>query len=42
MTEARGRYRNSAVESRGAETAVLRKSEEGWKISAIHWSSTDG
>ena len=42
VTEARGRYRNRDVESRGAETMVLRRSEKGWKISAIHWSSTDG
>ena len=41
-TETRGMYRGKQVESQGAETVVLQKGEEGWKISAIHWSSREG
>jgi len=41
-TETRGTYRGRGVESRGVETVVLRKRDEGWRISAIHWSSRDG
>jgi uncharacterized protein (TIGR02246 family) len=35
----RGKYRGKAVNSAGAELMVLTRTGEGWKISAIHWSS---
>jgi ketosteroid isomerase-like protein len=34
-----GEYRGRAINSRGAELMVLTRSADGWKISAIHWSS---
>ena len=37
----RGRYRGRAVNSAGAELVVLTRTVDGWKISAIHWSSRD-
>jgi ketosteroid isomerase-like protein len=36
---ARGRYRGRVVDSAGAELMVLTRAADGWKISAIHWSS---
>lgn len=36
---ARGEFRDRKVDSRGAELAVLTRSETGWLIRAIHWSS---
>jgi ketosteroid isomerase-like protein len=36
---ARGRYRDRDVNSQSAELVVLRRSGDGWVISAIHWSS---
>jgi ketosteroid isomerase-like protein len=35
----RGEFRGRAVNSAGAELMVLTRTTEGWKISAIHWSS---
>lgn len=35
----RGEYRGRAVNSAGAELIVLRRTGDGWKIAAIHWSS---
>lgn len=35
----RGEYRGRAVNSAGAELMVLRRTPEGWRIAAIHWSS---
>lgn len=35
----RGEYRGRAVNSAGAELIVLRRTDDGWKIAAIHWSS---
>jgi ketosteroid isomerase-like protein len=35
----RGEYRGRAVNSAGAELMVLRRTPEGWRIEAIHWSS---
>jgi uncharacterized GH25 family protein/ketosteroid isomerase-like protein len=35
----RGEYRGRAINSAGAELMVLTRTPEGWKISAIHWSS---
>jgi ketosteroid isomerase-like protein len=37
----RGKYRGKPVNSRGAELMVLTRGRDGWKISAIHWSSRD-
>jgi ketosteroid isomerase-like protein len=36
-----GRYRGKPVNSEGAELMVLTRTRDGWKISAIHWSSHD-
>ncbi len=38
-SETRGEYRGRAINSRGAELMVLTRSEAGWLIRAIHWSS---
>jgi ketosteroid isomerase-like protein len=38
-TTTRGRFRGKAVNSIGAELMVLTRTADGWKISAIHWSS---
>jgi ketosteroid isomerase-like protein len=35
----KGKFRNKSVNLTGAELMVLTRSKEGWKISAIHWSS---
>jgi len=35
----RGRYRDRDVDSQSSELAVLTRGENGWLISAIHWSS---
>lgn len=35
----RGEFRGRAVNSAGAELMVLRRTPEGWRIAAIHWSS---
>jgi ketosteroid isomerase-like protein len=37
----RGKYRGRPVNSSGAELMVLTRSRNGWKISAIHWSSRE-
>lgn len=37
-----GEYRGKRIASIGAELMVLTRTAEGWKISAIHWSSRDG
>jgi ketosteroid isomerase-like protein len=34
-----GEFRGRAVNSVGAELMVLTRTAEGWKISAVHWSS---
>ena len=34
-----GQFENRPINSRGAELMVLSKSESGWRIRAIHWSS---
>jgi ketosteroid isomerase-like protein len=36
-----GRYRGRTVSSTGAELMVLTRTRDGWRISAIHWSSRD-
>jgi len=36
---AQGQYNGRPVNSAGAELIVLRRTDAGWKISAIHWSS---
>ena len=38
-SESRGRFRDRPVHLVGAELMVLTKSEAGWTIRAIHWSS---
>jgi ketosteroid isomerase-like protein len=37
----RGKFQGRSVSSMGAELMVLTRSNPGWKISAIHWSSRD-
>lgn len=34
-----GEFRGRAINSQGAELMVLRRTGDGWKIAAIHWSS---
>ena len=34
-----GEYRDREINSQGAELMVLVRGEDGWKITAIHWSS---
>ena len=34
-----GTYRDRAIDARGVETIVLARTDEGWKIRHIHWSS---
>jgi ketosteroid isomerase-like protein len=34
-----GMFRDREINSRGAETMVLRRTGSGWRITAIHWSS---
>jgi ketosteroid isomerase-like protein len=36
-----GKYQGRPVNSQGAELTVLTRTADGWKISAIHWSSHD-
>ena len=38
-TRAAGTFRERSVNSRGVETAVLRRTADGWRIVHIHWSS---
>lgn len=35
----RGEFRGRKIDSRGAELMVLTRSDDGWRIAAIHWSS---
>lgn len=37
----KGQYRGRVVNAMGAELMVLTRAADGWKISAIHWSSRD-
>ena len=36
---AKGSYRGRDIDSRGAETMVMVRAPDGWKIRHIHWSS---
>ena len=36
---AAGRFRNRDIDSHGTETLVLLRTDDGWKIRHIHWSS---
>ena len=38
-SETKGEFRGRAVNSAGAELMVLTRTADGWRISAIHWSS---
>ncbi len=38
-TRVRGTFRGREIDSRGAETMVMRRTPEGWRIVHIHWSS---
>jgi len=38
-TEVRGSFRGRDIASRGTETMVLARGEDGWRIAHIHWSS---
>lgn len=35
----RGTFRDREIDARGAELMVLRRTSDGWRIEAIHWSS---
>ena len=37
----KGSYRNRAINSRSAETMLLRRLDKQWRIVHIHWSSAD-
>jgi ketosteroid isomerase-like protein len=39
VTTARGTFRDRPIASQGAELMVLSRTEAGWRIRAIHWSS---
>jgi ketosteroid isomerase-like protein len=39
LNTARGTYRDREIDSRGAELMVFHRTETGWLIDAIHWSS---
>lgn len=34
-----GKFRDREINSQGAELVVLRRTDDGWQIEAIHWSS---
>ncbi|MDP9348974.1 MAG: nuclear transport factor 2 family protein [Gemmatimonadota bacterium] len=34
-----GEFRGLQINSQGAELMVLRRTPEGWRIAAVHWSS---
>jgi ketosteroid isomerase-like protein len=36
-----GTFQGKAVDSRGTETMVLRKTPQGWRIVHIHWSAAN-
>lgn len=38
-TSTTGKFRGKEINSRGTETMILRKTEAGWRIAHIHWSS---
>jgi ketosteroid isomerase-like protein len=38
-SETTGTFREREIDSLGVETMVLRRSEDGWRIVHIHWSS---
>jgi ketosteroid isomerase-like protein len=35
----KGRFKDRVMDSSGAELMVLRRTPQGWRIAAIHWSS---
>ena len=37
----RGRYKDSDIDLMSIETAVLERTEDGWKIGHLHWSSRE-
>lgn len=39
VTTSKGTFRDRAVSSQGAELMVLSRTDAGWRIRAIHWSS---
>ncbi len=39
LSKTTGTFKGKAVSSRGAETMLLRRGAEGWKIVHVHWSS---
>jgi ketosteroid isomerase-like protein len=38
-SETKGEFRGRAIDSRGTETIVLVRTDDGWKILHVHWSS---
>lgn len=41
-SRSRGTFREREIDSRGAELMVLTRIPDGWRISAVHWSSAGG
>jgi len=39
LSSLKGSYHDKAIDSKSTETLVLRRTESGWKIVHIHWSS---
>ncbi len=39
LSRTTGTFRGRAIDSRGAETMILRRSGDAWRIVHIHWSS---
>jgi hypothetical protein len=39
LTRTRGKFSDKAVDVTGAETVILRREAEAWKILHIHWSA---
>jgi len=39
VTTSKGTYRGREISSQGAELMVLSRTDAGWRIRAIHWSS---
>lgn len=38
-TKTAGTFRDKIINARGVETMLLRRTEHGWRIAHIHWSS---
>ena len=38
-SETSGTFRDETIDARGVETMLLRRTEHGWRIAHVHWSS---